>query len=158
MPAGSTNIKDLFHSLTLFTDLTGLEIDRLYPNFRLTAFKSGDRLLREGEMVRSLFVIVAGEASVLKEDKTGEPREIATVGARTVLGEMSLFEFVQASATIEAKGPLEALVIERMTLTRTMDANPQLGYKILKKIVRIMGKRLKTTSDQLTEYLPDSQA
>jgi len=34
-----------------------------------------------------------------------------------------------------------------------MDKNPVLGYKILKKLVRLMSARLRTTSVDLTERL-----
>ncbi len=149
----SGNVKDMLQGLLLFSDLSSMEIDKLASHFRLIDAQKGERLIREGEMVRSIFFVVSGDATVLKEDANGKLVEIATVGKRAVLGEMSLLEFVQASATIEAKGPFQALVIERATLNRVMDSNPQLGYKILKKVVRVMSQRLKTTSDQLTEFM-----
>lgn len=142
--------------LPLSTYLTGPENDLLAPFSRLIEGKAGDCLIREGEPVRTMYLLLGGEADVIKSDTVGNRRVIASVGKGALLGERSVVDDTAATATVEAKGAFTALAIDRDQFDLLMDANPRLACKILKAIARSMSRHLKMTSALLAEYMDGS--
>lgn len=142
------SVRAFLEELPLFFDLTGPEIDLLVPHCRLVEGRAGQRLIREGEAVWTIYFLVSGEAAVLKDNNV-----IASVGKGTVLGEMSLIHHSPAFATIEAKGPFQALAIDQVVFNQLLEEHARLGYKIFKKIARILTLRLMLTDSRLAEQL-----
>jgi CRP-like cAMP-binding protein len=142
------SVRTYLEELPLFFDLTGPEIDLLVPHCRLVEGQAGHRLIREGEPVRTIYFLVTGEAAVLKDNMV-----IASVGKGTVLGEMSLIHHSPAFATIEAKGPFTALAIEQAVFIQLLEEHARLGFKIFKKIARILTLRLMMTDSRLADQI-----
>jgi CRP-like cAMP-binding protein len=142
------SVRAYLEELPLFFDLTGPEVDLLVPHCRLMEGQAGQRLIREGAPVRTIYFIVSGEAAVLKDNEV-----IASVGKGTVLGEMSLIHHSPAFATIEAKGPFTALAIDQAVFIQLLEEHARLGYKIFKKIARILTLRLMMTDSRLADQL-----
>ena len=148
----------LLKELSLFSELTNFECDHIASLCRLVEGNAGDRLIAEGEQVRTLYFLVSGELSVTKGHGAGQNVLIATVGKGAVLGEMALLERLPASATVEATGPFQALAIELNVFTRLIENSPLLGYKIFKKMAQITSYRLRIASGQLAEYKSVAQS
>jgi CRP-like cAMP-binding protein len=92
--------------------------------------------------------LISGEANVRKEGQL-----IATVGKGAVLGEMSLLQHGPAFATVQAKGPFKAIAIEQFAFSQLLEEHSRLGYKILKKIARLLTLRLMMTDSKLAECM-----
>jgi CRP/FNR family transcriptional regulator, cyclic AMP receptor protein len=142
--------------LPLSTYLTGPERDLLTPFSRLIEGKAGDRLIREGEPVRTMYILLGGEADIIKGSADGNQRVIASVGKGALLGERAPVDDSPATATVEAKGEFTALAMDRHQFDRLMDANPRLACKILREIAKAMSQHLKITSALLAEYMDNS--
>jgi CRP-like cAMP-binding protein len=104
--------------------------------------------LEEGAAVHTIFFLISGEANVRKEGTL-----LATVGKGAVLGEMSLLNHASAFATIQAKCAFEAIAIEQSVFARLLEEHARLGYKILKKIARLLALRLMMTDAKLSECM-----
>ena len=149
MPTAPNNdIVDCLESLPIFGDLTGPEIELLAPVCRIVEGKIGHFILREGESVQTIYFMVAGEATVRKDGVL-----LAVVGKGAVLGEMSLLQHAPSFATIQAKGPFKALAIDQLVFSRLLEEHARLGYKIVKKIARLLAFRLMMTDAKLAESL-----
>jgi CRP-like cAMP-binding protein len=64
-------------------------------------------------------------------------------------GEMSLFDNKPRSAMVKAVGPTDALVIEKDDLFELIDADKEVGIRILKGVAQEMSRRLRDTSTAL---------
>ena len=76
----------------------------------------GGVLMREGEPGRESFVIVDGVAEV-----TVDGRPVATLGAGSFVGEMSLIELLPRTATVVAQTPMRLLAIGAQQFLTLMD-------------------------------------
>ena len=142
------DIRAWLESLPLFSELSGPEIELLAPLCRLLEGGIGQYILEEGNPVHTIFFLISGEANVRKEGTL-----LATVGKGAVLGEMSLLNHASAFATIQAKCPFKAIAIEQSAFARLLEEHARLGYKILKKIARLLALRLMMTDAKLSEYM-----
>ena len=147
-------IQGFLHELPFFASLTGPELDLIVSLSGLVEGNAGDHLIREGEQVRILYVMLSGEAEVIRADTKWNRVVIASVGRGALIGEMSLVESAPASATIEATGAFQALAIEHEKFNQLVEEHPNLGCKIFKQIARTTSLRLRKTSGLLAEYMP----
>lgn len=146
-------VRELIKQVPLFKELTEAETDQIEPLCRVVEGQEGDCMIRERRQVRSIYFLLSGEAAIIKEMDTDIHIPITTVGKGAILGEMSLLENTPASATVEAKGPFTALVIDREEFNRLIDNDHDLGYKIVRKLAQIESARLRSTSGLLVEYM-----
>jgi CRP-like cAMP-binding protein len=70
---------------------------------------AGTVLARQGEKADSFLLVVTGEAAVSRDDGDGE-RQIGTVAAGSIVGELSVLRGAPRSATVVASGPLTGYV------------------------------------------------
>lgn len=142
------DIQECLESLPLLSELSGPEIELLVPLCRVLEGGIGFYILEEAAPVHTIYFLISGEANVRKEGVL-----IATVGKGAVLGEMSLLNHAPAFATIQANSPFKALAIEQLAFTRILDEHSRMGYKILKKIARLLALRLMMTDAKLAECM-----
>ncbi len=145
------DIRGYVESLPMFSELTGPEVELLVPLCRLVSGGIGNYILEEGASVHTIYFLISGELNVRKEGML-----IGTVGKGAVLGEMTLLNHAPAFATIQAKGPYKALAIEQLAFSQLLEEHARLGYKILKKIARLLALRLMMTDAKLTDCMSHS--
>lgn len=80
--------------------------------------ETGQPLIRQGERLNEMYVVLSASTPLVVLRSTqpdGEPRQVATIAAPTVLGEISMWRGQPAVATVRAQQPtrLELLVIDR---------------------------------------------
>lgn len=75
------------------------------------AFAAGERIVSEGELGTSMYILVSGKVRVHTEDQT-----IAEIPAPDVFGELSAIDPAPRSASVTASEPTRALVLARGTL------------------------------------------
>ncbi len=111
--------------------------------------ETGQVIFEENDVGESLFVILDGQAGVIKSGS-----EIAELGPGAHFGEMSLIERAPRSAGIVAKSSLDALVIERDAFFSLLREEVT-AVKLLWGMVRMLNARLRKTSDELTAMKMD---
>jgi CRP/FNR family transcriptional regulator, cyclic AMP receptor protein len=92
-------------------DIAGLVEDR--------HLAAGDTLCRQGDEETEVFVLVSGEASV-----TIDGKQVATVGAGEVVGELSMETGGHRTATLAALSPLHVLVMDPREVDSVLMADP----------------------------------
>jgi len=142
------DIRGHVESLPMFSELSGPEVELLVPLCRLVSGGIGNYILEEGAAVHTIYFLISGELNVRKEGML-----LGTVGKGAVLGEMTLLNHAPAFATIQAKGPYQALAIEQLAFSQLLEEHARLGYKILKKIARLLALRLMMTDAKLTDCM-----
>jgi CRP/FNR family transcriptional regulator, cyclic AMP receptor protein len=155
-PAASyaDDVFDVIREHTLFEEFTHREIDILCQFMHCFAAPRDAIVLRENDVGDYLMLILTGQVQVCKMDREGDQVVIATVGPGTMLGEMSLIDGEQRFASCVAAKPSDFAVLRRPDLNQLLTEHPRLANKFLIKMLEIMVRRLRETSNQLLRYHP----
>jgi CRP-like cAMP-binding protein len=136
-----TTIFGLAHAsglLTLdgFARLAGVGERRVYA--------AGDRLMKQGDAADSLWVILSGKVSVVREHPDlASPIPLAQLGPGEVVGEMGLLDGDPRSATVTATEPTVTMEVSQSALSLVVAEHPEL-YAAL---VKTLSKRLRDTNE-----------
>jgi CRP-like cAMP-binding protein len=120
--------------------------------------REGDDLMREGEPGSSMALLVDGQVRILKAGSDGDLRELAVVGAGTLLGEMALLESAPRTATVRAATPVRYLEIERAAFESLLDTQSRSAAHVILAIARTLSRRQRETNDRLVKLLADASA
>ncbi len=141
-------------------DQTRWAIDFSWPEIESLAFymnilqAAKDAVIcREGSEDNSLFIIAQGGANILKEDKEGKKKIIASLGRGQTLGEMSLIDGEPRSATVVSAEELVMLTLSKSALDLMVRDKPGLAIKFVMKLARMLSQRLRRTSGVLADHL-----
>ncbi len=91
----------------------------------LHVLDDGDAMMRQNDYTDSVWVLIEGEARVLRRDESGEEQEVAKLGGGSFFGEMGLVSGRRRSATVVARGPCKLLELPRKTMLLLIDRSPR---------------------------------
>ena len=106
----------------------------------------GSVIIKEGTTGDEMFILVQGNAQVLKGDQ-----EIARLPHGSHFGEMALIDNAPRSATIKAIGPTRMLVVGRKQFYEYIRKDAAAGVKLLWSFLQILTIRLRSTDERLRE-------
>ncbi|MGZ5295799.1 MAG: cyclic nucleotide-binding domain-containing protein [Actinomycetota bacterium] len=115
----------------LFAGFTKGDLNRLAEEADVVSFPAGTTIVEEGLLGETMFVVLSGEARVVKGK-----RRLGTVRPGGFFGEVALLDGAPRSASVVAETPVVAIRLFRRTLVRMLEAEPQLALKILDALVR----------------------
>jgi CRP-like cAMP-binding protein len=96
------------------------------PGATVVRFTEGTRIMREGQAGSSMYVVLEGRVSV------GIDRRIVEkMGAGGVFGEMALIDQSPRSASAVARTDCKLLSINRPTLMKLVNADPDIGMLLM---------------------------
>jgi len=134
---------NLLAQIPFFTDLPGVELDRLMAELDVVNLKSGEILFREGDPGENLYIVVDGELEVLKAPNTDNELILNILQAGEYLGEMSLIQpGGQRTASARARGEVVALSMSRTQFRDLLKRHPHLANAM----VRVLSQRLDSTN------------
>jgi CRP-like cAMP-binding protein len=145
---------EILEEVSLFADLTMDELALIQPLAVMKEGKAGDFIIQEGECVENVYILLSGNATVMRVRADGKKVSIDQVGKDDLLGEVTFFKNTPASASVQATAPFKALQFNQKDFHRLLDTHPPLGLKIYKKFSRVLSVRIKKRLAQLVEYLP----
>lgn len=108
----------------------------------------GQEVIREGEPGETMYLIVSGEVSVLKEREEGQRIELDRIGAGDYFGEMALFEDEVRSATIRTEKPARLLVLHKQEFREIVREYPEIALQIC----RVLGRRIRRLHEKVRRY------
>jgi CRP-like cAMP-binding protein len=120
-------VVDTLAQTALFADLTRSQLEVVAHTFEDEVYPEGQRVLRQGLSGSGLYVILDGEAVVLRD---GE--EVARLGRGNFFGEISVFGDEVPTADIVAASLLRCLVIPRPDVEPFLLENPEVMLRMLK--------------------------
>jgi response regulator RpfG family c-di-GMP phosphodiesterase len=137
-----SDIKEYLRRSELFAGLDPAKLDLIASYFHEAVFEEGAVICREGEVGDRMFVVMRGEASVVKEMGWGR-RELKRMGPGEIVGEMSLITGEKRSATVKTLAKTECLWIGREDFSKLAE-DPSFAQSAL----RIQTKRLQAADEQ----------
>ncbi|MGB0722506.1 MAG: MMPL family transporter [Gammaproteobacteria bacterium] len=126
----------------LFRGMTPYEIRKAILISQLDEFCEGDDLVRQGEMGRTMYLILEGEVDVVIDCNDGTTRTVAHLGPGQVFGEIGFVRPMPRTATVVARSPVQALRYDYATIGRDLRFFPSLVAKMNFNISGILGERL----------------
>jgi CRP-like cAMP-binding protein len=117
---------ELLRHVTLFAGCSKRELAEIARIADEIDFKSGKRLIAQGEAGRQFYVIVEGAVEVVRDGKRLPAR-----GGSEFFGEISLVSGVPATATVTTTEPTRALVIAQRHFRALLDRSPSIQRRVL---------------------------
>jgi CRP-like cAMP-binding protein len=130
---------NLSQHTTINADITKF----LFSYGRKTIINAGQVFITEGQMSRSVFVLLEGEAEILKRDDDGQENIVARVGSGTILGEMGVFMQAERTTSVRAASNIIALEFTAESFFTAIAKIPELGVRIIKSL----SQKLKSSND-----------
>jgi CRP-like cAMP-binding protein len=114
-----------------------------------TSFQAGELIFREGELANRFYLIIEGRVQ-LEAEATDRPGVLADyIGEGDVLGWSWLFPPYIWNFTARAVEPVRAVFLYGTWLREQCDADPALGYELMKRTTAVVIRRLQTARQQL---------
>ncbi len=153
---------DIFHFLKksfLFQDLGHQEIEFLSQLVHVRHYQSGEPIFRQGDSGVGMYLLVNGSVDIVMHDPAGEGSNelnggifITRLEKGDFFGELSLAEdpsYRSATAVCLTKSTLVGFF--KPDLLQVVQRNPSTGNKIILRLAEILGRRLRETTDKVTE-------
>ena len=116
-------------------------------------YRLGDEIIREGDLLDSLYIIRRGEASV-ELAGTGSRTIVAVLQADDICGEMAFLEQTRASAAVIARDTeVEVEKIPTVELREILRLFPGFAARFYLSLALILSHRLKATSRELAREM-----
>ncbi len=152
MPMKTIDITFL-KKIPIFTGLSDAQLAKVMRIMRVESVDEGASIIREHEHGTDMFILLSGEVEVSKTlllkiagrglDQRDKMLQKLSAADYAFFGEMGLFdERSERSASIIALTACDIAVIAKDDFFRLADSDTELGYKILRNIVRIISVRL----------------
>jgi CRP/FNR family cyclic AMP-dependent transcriptional regulator len=126
---GKNQKVELIRRAPLFTRCTKAELAEIAAHADEIDLPADKALIRQGERGREFFVLLEGEADVIRDGK-----HIETMGPGDFFGEIALVSRVPRTATVQATTPVRALVITDRDFRSLLEHAPQIQLKVLEAL------------------------
>ncbi|TET19218.1 MAG: cyclic nucleotide-binding domain-containing protein, partial [Candidatus Cloacimonadota bacterium] len=138
----------LFSNIPLFETLDAASLKEIQKLLKKEHYKKGKRIINEGELGDSLFIILEGEVEVVK-GKGKNSKRVASLQAFDFFGEMSLLENKPRSASIIAKKDSLLLKLSKTNFEKLVNKFPIISFRIMKTL----SARIRETDRRLIDDL-----
>lgn len=116
--------KNLMSTSPLFQQIPEGERAALLKRFSPKALQAGEKALTEGEHSPGLFLVLAGELVVQKEDPAGGLVSLGILREGDIAGEISLLTGLRATATVVATRKTATALLDRAAFAELMKEYP----------------------------------
>ena len=110
--------------------LTGAEMSKNVSPEAVRRYAKGERLVREGQRLHGLHLILRGKVALSARNGGGAEVEIARLERGEFFGEKSLLSSAPSDATVTALEDLEVLVLGRESVDALIEQSPDLSRQI----------------------------
>ncbi|XZO00027.1 MAG: cyclic nucleotide-binding domain-containing protein [Microcoleus sp.] len=135
--------------LVILGELSDRDIDWMIANGKRTHIKAGTTLITEGKPLEALYIVLNGTLSVFASSVGN--KQIGTIIAGEVLGEMSFVDGRLPSASVIALEECLILSISRRLLTEKLEQDVLFSLRFYRAITKFLSSRLRGTVKRLGE-------
>ncbi|MEW6570204.1 MAG: cyclic nucleotide-binding domain-containing protein [Nitrospirota bacterium] len=136
----------------LFSFFTDEEIEKIEPFLEFVEYPAHTVLFEEGEPGDFAGFIFSGKVEVKKRTEfKGNQIIVALLSRGSIVGELSLFNKRNRTATAEAVEDTSLIVLRNDRLEDFLDQYPRIGIKMLKGIISVLSLRLSKATERLAD-------
>jgi ATP/ADP translocase/HEAT repeat protein len=150
METGITIPDKILHLRTIhiFEGLSVSEMAAIASITEEVTYPKGTVIIKEGERGETMYMIIQGEVSVIKQGQGGAEIVLDRIGAGDYFGEMALFEDLVRSATIRTEADTRVLVLDKREFTEIVREYPLIALQICK----VLSQRLRKLHEKIQGY------
>ena len=138
-------------TVLLFKEISEPDLHALWPWLREKRLRPGEVLFRDGDQGSEMFLVRSGTI-VISKPVTGRVEQVLKrIGPGDFFGEMSLFDNLPRSATIQAETASLLLSLNGEDVDRLMQASPRAASHFFHRLVQEFIRRLRDTTDLVAE-------
>src|SRR3954447_16811536 len=119
----------------MFPTLSREDIERLCRFGEPRSYKAGERVVTAGEVGPGLILVLSGKLEAIQGRGLGRPETIVTHGPGQFSGELAQLSARPSLVDVEAREPVEALVIPSARLRDVMVQEADLGERIMRALI-----------------------
>jgi hypothetical protein len=124
-------IREHLRRIDILAPLGKDALELLARNVRLRVYGRGERIVRQGEEGRSLFIVLKGGLDVLLDGK-----KVGELSGGEFFGEMSLLSGEKRSATVVAAAEVRLLEVSKEALSPVISSYPSILTGLSESLVR----------------------
>jgi CRP-like cAMP-binding protein len=111
--------------------------------------EEGEVFCRQGAPSVQLFILVSGSVRILRKDNQAKDRELTTISAPCIIGEMGLIDGSVRSATCVANEDCLALSIDQLAFDQLMNEDSSSASAFRHQLIAVMMADLSRTNAQI---------
>ena len=128
----------------VFSDLQVRELAAISSVANEKDYPQEEIVVKEGESGDTMFLIVSGEVSVIRNHGTEQETVIAKIAEDDYFGEMALFEDKPRSATVKTNTDAKLLAVGKLEFEEIMREFPQISINIC----RVFSRRIRDLQEK----------
>ncbi|VVC77075.1 hypothetical protein AQUSIP_24020 [Aquicella siphonis] len=146
-------VEDLLENTDWVNDFIQNQIEQLAGYFQPYLAPAGTLIMKEHESTDYFCLICEGSVDVVKENASGRLKQLKTLGANKIIGEMAFFDRCPSSASVIAREPSTLLVMDEQSFEKLSSLFPYIAMKITIKLIKTISSRLRETDGRLMDLL-----
>ncbi|HVU13717.1 MAG TPA: cyclic nucleotide-binding domain-containing protein [Phototrophicaceae bacterium] len=116
----------------MFKTISTADLEALARLTRRRQIARNALIFRRGDPGEWMMLICAGEARIFLNDEQGNEITFRTLGEGQILGEFSLLDHKNRTASAAANAPLDVLVLQRVDFLRLLQERPVVGIELMR--------------------------
>ena len=145
------SVEQLIAELPIFAGLPPEDLTLIAGCARTMQAAAGDDLFREGDPADAFFVVRHGAIALEAHTPSGSPLVIETMHAGDVVGWSWLVPPYRWNFDGRAVEDMRGISFDAVCLRGKSDADPRLGYELLRRFAGLMLERLQATRLRLLD-------
>jgi CRP/FNR family transcriptional regulator, cyclic AMP receptor protein len=146
----NTRVIDNLRRVEIFAGLPDEELLKVADLCKAVRAPAGKAVFEEGDGGDELYIIHEGSVRVLinsrRPDGTFAPSTINMLYQGQCFGEMILLNSAVRSASVVAAEPTTLIVIREPEFRRLCDANPRIGYVVIRNLAQDLAYKLRSSN------------
>ena len=147
--------KKVLEDSPLFQNMTNYQRRKAVLISELSECEEGDLLVEQGTVGRDMYLILSGEAEVIRHDGNGESHKLATLLPGSIFGEIGYIRETERTADVKALSKISALRFDYERMQKDLKFFPQIVAKLNFNISYILGERLADMVSQAKGHTGD---
>ncbi|HUL00895.1 MAG TPA: cyclic nucleotide-binding domain-containing protein [Nitrospirota bacterium] len=144
---------ELLKKIPLFESLTEVELREIEKICIRETHAKETIMFFEGDPGNRCYIIIKGEVRISKFIPNIGEEALAVLKPGEYFGEMALIDNFPRSAHAIANSDIELLAITKAGLDKVLNADREMGYKLLWAFIRTLSKRLRETNEKIATFL-----
>jgi CRP-like cAMP-binding protein len=146
----------ILRKIPIFSDLTDKELKEVEKIAHLRKYSANELIFHQGTPGNGMYVIMSGSVDIMEELRDNQFQHLTSLKKGDFLGELSLLDESPRSAAAICKENSEIIGIFRPDFLDLVNRKPGIGTKILFRLARVLGERLRMTNEMLQHASTDS--
>jgi CRP/FNR family cyclic AMP-dependent transcriptional regulator len=146
-------VRRFLREIPIFGGLEGRRLESVLGVLSEMRFPARAAIVQEGELGRTMHVLVSGEVEVRRRSSAGKEIPIVRLSPGECFGEMALVELAPRSATVIAQKKVKTYALTNLDLYKLFQQDQYAYIIVLQNICRLLSRRLRKADGRISDFL-----